>query len=271
MSVELGILASSQQQAAPLLLDAYPGAVAAYSFRKLRTAYTGPCCAIISNGVQTDIGFVNGVVDTNSIINNGNADARLVVWYDQSGNGNNMTRNASSAGFLKISNVIQTLNGKVTCNFFPSTGIENNNSINLKNTFSNFSFAAIGTNSDISTLFTKGTNDIIFVALQNSNQHGFGAENVTFIAVKNTKAPTANTLYTSYYDGLNGAFRTNGTIQATGTFSNATFVNNVKLLLAYNGTGNAYPSICESVFYQSTQLSNQTGIEANINSYYTIY
>jgi len=44
MSLNIGILSSAYKVAAPsgnLLLDDYPSAAAAYSLRKLRTAYSG--------------------------------------------------------------------------------------------------------------------------------------------------------------------------------------------------------------------------------------
>ena len=51
----------------PALLDTYSGAAAAYSVRKVRTAYTGPCIRVrrSSDNAEQDIGFLsNGILDT---------------------------------------------------------------------------------------------------------------------------------------------------------------------------------------------------------------
>ena len=95
MSLKLGLLASSQQQAQPLLLDVYPGAYSAYSFRKLRSAYTGNCIQVrrSSDNTLLDIGFVNNVLDTTALLNFcGAGNGFINIWYDQSGNtGRNQT------------------------------------------------------------------------------------------------------------------------------------------------------------------------------------
>jgi hypothetical protein len=71
--------------------------VAAYSLRKLRTAYTGACIRVrrSSDNAELDIGFSGNVLDTAAMlahvgVNNG----FVVTWYDQSG-GNNATNAAA--------------------------------------------------------------------------------------------------------------------------------------------------------------------------------
>jgi len=64
---------------------------AAYSFRKLNSAYTGACCRIRrdNDNAELDIGFVANVVDVASIqafVPIG-ASGQIVYIYDQSGNG----------------------------------------------------------------------------------------------------------------------------------------------------------------------------------------
>jgi len=53
----------------PLLLDAYSGATAAYSLRKLRFAYTGSAIRVrrSSDSVEQDIGFIGKNLDTGSL------------------------------------------------------------------------------------------------------------------------------------------------------------------------------------------------------------
>lgn len=74
---------------ASYFLDTFDGASAAYSLRKLRSAYSGNAIKIrrSSDSEELDIGFVNGVVDSASIISFCTGTVGYVTtWYDQSGN-----------------------------------------------------------------------------------------------------------------------------------------------------------------------------------------
>lgn len=71
-------------------LDVYTGAAAGYSVRLLRTAYAGSCIEAYrdSDGATQDIGFVDGLIDTASIISFASGSVvRVQTWYDQSTNG----------------------------------------------------------------------------------------------------------------------------------------------------------------------------------------
>jgi hypothetical protein len=82
----------AQAGPAPLLLDAI-SSVAAYSVRKLRTAYAGACMRVrrSSDNAEADIGFgVSGNLDTTALLAHVGAGSGYVrTWYDQSGNARN--------------------------------------------------------------------------------------------------------------------------------------------------------------------------------------
>ena len=81
------------------LLDLYPGAAAAYSLRKLRAAYSGPCLRVrrSSDSAEQDIGFANNVLDTAGLLSFvGAGDGFVTTWYDQTGNNRNRTQTTSS-------------------------------------------------------------------------------------------------------------------------------------------------------------------------------
>jgi len=90
------------QTSAPTLLENLPSGVhSAYAFSKLRQSYTGYAIRIRrdSDNAELDIGFdVNGYLDTSAIqtFQGGAANTRLVTWYDQSGNGNDITQTTAS-------------------------------------------------------------------------------------------------------------------------------------------------------------------------------
>jgi hypothetical protein len=270
--IPVGILTAAATSSFTFLLDLYPGAVAAYSFRKLRSTYTGFCCQTYdtTNGL-VNVGFVNNYVDLTTLQNLG-ANLFITIWYDQSGNGNNIASNLASGGKLKIANVLQNINGKLS-SFFDTEGASNYNSINLKNGFSNFTAAKINTTTNVAYTFAKDVNDIANAAVQGSNQWGLYRSAVGAMLIKNNQAPTVFSLFTAYYDGLNIGIKLNSVTQNTGTFSNTVITNTVLLAVPYNTApgGTNHSNISESIFYQNNQLANQSAIEANINTFYTIY
>ena len=77
------------------ILDSLSNAsVAAWSLRKLRSAYAGYACRIqrSSDNATQDIGFSGTDFDTTSAASFvGASNAVVAIWYDQSGNGYNLT------------------------------------------------------------------------------------------------------------------------------------------------------------------------------------
>jgi hypothetical protein len=103
---------------AALLLDSLTvSASVAYSLRLLRAAYAGKCINVRrdSDNTTTDIGFVAGVLDTASLLTFCGAGNGFVhIWYDQSGNANNLTWPTASATTqpqIVASGVVKNLNG----------------------------------------------------------------------------------------------------------------------------------------------------------------
>lgn len=92
--------ANATTDAAPLLLDQLSvQPERAFSFRKLRAAYSGPCCKVrtsATSGAYTDIDFdVDGWVDEAAMAAVGSP--VYVLFYDQTGNGNHQTQLSSNA------------------------------------------------------------------------------------------------------------------------------------------------------------------------------
>lgn len=106
----------------PPLLDVFPGAVAAYSTRLLRTAYTGSAIRVrrSSDNTELDIGFVNGGLDVAALqAFVGPGDGLVVVIYDQSENGLDLNAQTESAKFPKIiiAGILQISQGIEAMNF----------------------------------------------------------------------------------------------------------------------------------------------------------
>lgn len=84
---------------APLLLDAYTGASAAYSLRLLSNSYAGSAIRVrrSSDNTETDIGFVGGDLDTAALSTFSSKTTSYVTkWYDQSGNANDAVMTTTS-------------------------------------------------------------------------------------------------------------------------------------------------------------------------------
>ena len=80
-------------------LDDVPGATGAWSTRLLSIAYAGQCLRVqrSSDSTEQDIGFVGPLLDTAALMTFvGAGNGIVVTWYDQSGNGRNLTQ--ASAG-----------------------------------------------------------------------------------------------------------------------------------------------------------------------------
>jgi hypothetical protein len=82
------------------IFDTYGSPTIGFSMFKLRTAYTGNCLEVrrSSDNTTLNIGFVNNYLDTASLlafVGSGNGFVR--TWYDQSGNGRDLTQTTSAS------------------------------------------------------------------------------------------------------------------------------------------------------------------------------
>jgi len=273
------ILTAAATSSFSYLLDLYPSAAAAYSFRKLRSAYSGNCIEIRRSSDQAvlNIGFLNNVLDTTSLLtfvglNNG----FITKWYDQSGNGNNATNNLIGAQpQIVISGVLITQNGLPT-SFWNNYALELNTQISSA---ANTSCFLIG---KANSLLTSGpiighsdpSGSGPFMGqyfLGNYVLQNFSGVNMTYYLTANNSADTNFNIINLYYTSLILAFRNNTNISITtnGSFNAGT--NNFGNIGRYGGNHWTVGNISEVIVYKLDQLSNRTGINANINTYYTIF
>jgi len=84
------------------ILDAFPGAQAAYGLRLLRSTYTGSCLTVrrSSDNATRNIGFYRYTVDTQAILDFvGSGDGFVTTWFDQSTNGVNLIQPTAGSQF----------------------------------------------------------------------------------------------------------------------------------------------------------------------------
>lgn len=108
---------------APLLdhFDISPGLGAAWSLRKLKTTYNGPCIQVRRSGDNAvlDIGFSGNTLDITSLLNfAGATNVYVSKMYDQSGNGQILQQTAPANQPIIVQNgVLVTEDGKPAIKF----------------------------------------------------------------------------------------------------------------------------------------------------------
>jgi hypothetical protein len=253
------------------LLDDYPGAAVAYSVRKLRSTYIGSAMRVrrtVAPFDETDIGFdSNGDLDTAAIVAFGGSDSLTVsVWYDQSGSSNDASQ-ATASNQRKIfdsSTGVMTYGGKPGL-FRTITDGQLVHDIGSGTTWT--SFAAVKIDS-----FPFGVHSRVpfspwwYLADGSTGSLTSGFSNVS-LWIDSTSSAAVSRLDLQNDLGTNHRLITaRGDLTETGT-------NQWRVGSAY-GTGGAYNVkgyMQEVIIYPSDQTSNLTGIETNINTYFSIY
>jgi len=270
------------------LLDDYPGAAAAYSLRKLDRDYAGYAIRVrrASDNTEQDIGFnASRGLDTSALATFcSGTDGFVKVWYDQSSNGNDATQTTlgyqpkiydSSTGVIENGSAG---NEKPAMEFNgTSQRLTNANEI-----MTGSSLCLIGVmQSDVTTdlrmwVDQSGVNQGGALYQLGSNYDAFARFGGAYIGL--TDIVFANNNHALFFaNWVSGNSKAH--INATEVDSNST---------SFSGSGNtgvqfwigndsdvtsraADGKLQEIIVYNSDQSSNRTGIEDNINDYYSIY
>ena len=274
LPTQLGLIGSQQ---VGLLLDSYSNAAAAYSVRKLSSAYSGSAIRVrrSSDNAEQNIEFNGENLDTTSLTTFcSGTNGFVTTWYDQSGNGRNATQTtaANQPQIVSSGNVILE-NTKPTISFLSGlSGLD----------FSNFSGSSV-------TMFmiVKAKND---PALTDADSgfvsFGGGATNHypyrdgviyddSFSNSRKTVGnPTTTLAQLNLYNVLSKSAEWTARLNTTQIFttsSNTVQINTNPKIGSKNTGAGMNNFISELIIYPSDQSSNRTGIETNINTYYAIY
>jgi hypothetical protein len=254
------------------ILDVYPSASMAYSVRKLRTAYAGNCLRVrrSSDDATQNIGFdVNGDLDTAAITsfvgaNNGFVD----TWYDQSGNAKDATQatQAKQPQIVSSGTIITTgtrtsmdVTGDVMT--FTATTVGRYSQVLVGKKVSSSSDRLIG--------FSGGSGTPPILEHTNGGRFYFqwdGSYLESNVATLSTDYEVVIGSTTSTTTATMA--RNNSTIASTRfAFAIGTSVDQIFQYVTNPSTAN----VQELILWQSEQDSNFTGIQTNINDYYSIY
>jgi hypothetical protein len=287
------------------LLDTYSGAVGAYSLRKLRTAYSGSCIRVrrSSDNTSQDIGFVNNILDTTSLLSFvGSNNGFVSIFYDQSGNSYNFAQSTSDyQPQIVSSGSVLTKNSKPTMVF---DGTSDYMEVLTSSTYFNF-LHKTGQAFVSAIAYNRIADESIFLANNygSSGNTGYGLysntiNNVTSLVTRGVsgQATSSNSSITAPLP-VNSLFMLNNELDngnATASLRSNMYINNgsaISLNILTNSPSTAdatYPlflgvaggstrygfldgGISEVLLFNSNQSSNRVGISTNINSFYSIY
>jgi hypothetical protein len=272
-----GILASSIQNFVGLL-DTYPSASVAYSLRQLRGGYSGSAIKVRrTDNTEQDFGFSNNALDTTALmtfVGNGALDNGFITtWYDQSGNGLNLTQTTAlnqpkivDAGVLLVQGSKPTLFFDGVNDYIDSSSVTTGNP---KSIFMPTKFSSLPALTEAVVFDSVTTNQaILFKAQNNAISLGFGNQITTSYT-----ATTNYILYSIMHNGTNSNAYINSSTQIMSNSNLGTNAFNGLRIGGVRGTASLFynGNMPEYIVYGSDQASNRTGIESNINTYYAIY
>ncbi len=283
-----------------LLLDAYPSASFAYSFRKLRTLYLGSAIRLRgADTTQGDIGFSGNNFDTGAAATfvSTHGASTIVTWYDQSGNGADITQataanqpaysatglnslptssfTAASDHYLRTASLYTGINGVTEA----TAGV----------------IASLNTSADsfcgfINFVGSAGISDPDYVLVDSWSilERGSANSNQSASMSQNANTASNNVTYDTPFHsssmvatgGTAGSFKidngTSATITASATFG--TSAGGVMICMgarqlagtagAVSSTNSLQGQISEAVFWPADQTANRTAIYSNQKTYW---
>jgi hypothetical protein len=258
-----------------LLLDQYSGAAAAYSLRKLRTAYTGSAIRVrrSNDNTEQDIGFVGVDLDTASLKTFVGANSGFVTtWYDQSGNARNSTQ-TTAANQPRIVNAgtVERKSGKVGIVFDGSNDLLDGTDISIAlDNITAFCVFAANSTSGTQVIYNVSIDPWRFYVPVISSGRFYLGYAATTAAINVAAANTNLNVFSGIGNSSNAFARLNGVNSSTlfRNTSGITAVNRIGGYASANSPFNGYISEC--ILY-TTYQSVYADIETNINSYYVIY
>jgi hypothetical protein len=267
----MGIIASSRLRAAVFnrFLNQFSGASLGLSLDLLDGNYSGNCIRVrrSSDNTELDIGFVNNVLDTSSLLTFvGSGNGFVSIIYDQVGS-NNMVQNLASRQGLIVSNGslilkngkpciirVASLNGAYGSDYAPNDGVS------IKGVF------YVGDN--------EGKTSIITGSKEGDNDYGFAA-------LSGGGGTSVDVLSTIYLTKLNGATTTIANRGEAFTATNNQFLlyREIEFNFEFNSLALGYRSVQASTFgmmtFQELVIFENTDDavlkENNINGRYSIY
>jgi len=239
------------------LLDDYGGAAAAYSLRRLSSTYTGDAIRVrrASDNAEQDIGFdIEGNLNTAALASFCSGTNGFVkTWYCQSGNANDATQTTTGSQ----PKVYDSGTGTVTVGTKPGLSFATNNIFSLTSQISI-------TNEN----FFYVTGNIVDVSVYIASSSYVRNQAFRYLLYDGSSFYASNISPASGYS-LQTVINNDGVYQNTSKLAN--FTNKLTVAGTSILKANAAGSYQELIIYDADQSSNRSGIETNINDFYSIY
>ena len=283
-----GLLSLAAKVPAPSftgLLDTYSGAAVAYSAaRRLSSTYTGALIRVrrSSDNTEQDIGYdSNNVLDESALTTFVGANNGFVTkWYDQSGNAKNL-ENSTALNQPKIVNSGTVLkdNSKPALSFNGTSqylAVTDNTILHASSLTSCFYTAQIlsgNTNPPLASKSYSADGGYFFGQLGADDKLQLYIDQGTNI-VGTAAILNSQKLFTNFNQtGTNNIkYYINGSLDATSTKSSLSGTNTTYFALGFDPLGVYLKgNFQEAIIYSTDKTSNQSGIESNINTFYSIY
>ena len=256
-----------------LFLDTYTGAAAAYSVRKLSQWYTGNCMNVRrdSDATTQDIGFdSNGDLDTaaiKSFCDAGGAGTRgyVVTWYDQSGNGNDATNSETTQQpQIYDGTAVLTRNGKPAPYFNGSSRM----AFDASTVNQPFTWFGVVQRDDTTVSIVVGWNVFSFIGRYEAND--FSIYSGTYLGSSSFNS-TAQQMFYGLFNATSSELAVNGGTAVTGSANTRNMTGGGWIGADGNGGSRMQGTVQELLLWPSNQSSNRTGIESDINTYFSVY
>ena len=266
------------------LLNEYGGAAAAYSLRQLDVDYAGSAVRVrrASDNAEQDIGFDgNGDLDTTALATFcSGTDGFVKVWYDQAGS-NDATQTTTTAQpkIYDSATGVVTDNGKPALDFdgsdnFYATGVSLANSLDAffvshKNSTARQAYYAFDATTNTNFVRQEaGDPSIIYAQF---TEWGGATSSLIITSQANSQNQI---LVNNFSESGSQGYQINGSSIGTDTdvYTPTAPMTGLYIAVQNNGANNLIGTMQEFVLFPSVQSSsNRTGIESNINTYYSIY
>ena len=259
------------------LLDTYTGAAAAYSLRKLRSAYSGSAIRVrrASDNAESDIGFnVFGELSTVELAAFcGSSDGFVKTWYCQSGNANDATQ-TNTANQPKI---YDATTGVVTEGTKPAINLDSNDFFDLGSLSAasgdNVSYYWVGdwlgevSSNNRFVLHVSETANLYIAPIGHETSTLSGTAGLSSVTGYKDGVSVAVATRKNVHDAFRNVYHLGELYGTTTTAFSDTQLGR------YPAGNNHYlnGNLQEFILYTSDQSSNRTNIEDNINTFYSIY
>lgn len=268
-----GLATPAVSSGSGFLLDDFPGAAVAYSLRKLSSTATSPITVREKSGDTTSaISFDGNSVDEAAIATHcGAALGKVSQWTDQTGNANHATTGTlNQEPQIYDGAAVETDGGEPAANFITG-GLER---LNFSNSGWNIGSLSVfivlrftSTASSRFGVFGSASPNRFYIPFLNGGNFNFSYAGSTTAVV--VTADTTEHLFTGIAGATQGNFSAFLDGGLEGTASRST--NAVSGAASLGSTSGVEGFIKEMIVYDSDQSANRSGIESNINAYYSIY